>query len=186
MGAATAEAIRVNFVGEYGWELHHPIEMQAYIFDKLLEAGDEFGIKPFGIFAMNAMRLEKSYMLVGTEMSIEYNTYESGLGFFIKTDKDFVGKAGLIAGKEAGLKNTLVTMEVHGITDVDARGSEAIYADGEVVGRVTSGGYGYRVEKSLALGILPPEFAQVGQEVEICILGDNYKATVILPSPYDK
>ncbi len=186
VGSATAEAIRVNFVGEYGWELHHPIEMQAYILDKLLDAGAEFGIKPFGIYAMNAMRLEKSYLLVGTEMSIEYNAYESGLGFFIKTDKEFHGKEGLLAGKAAGLKNKLVTLEVHGITDVDARGSEAIYIDGEVVGRVTSGGYGYRVEKSLALGMLPRELANIGQEVEIRILGDNYKATVIPASPYDK
>lgn len=185
VGAATAEAIRVNFVGEYGWELHHPIEMQAYLLEKLLQAGAEFDIKPFGIYAMNAMRLEKSYPLVGTEMSIEYNAYESGLAFFIKTDKDFVGKSGLLAGKQAGLKHQLVTMEVHGITDVDARGSEAIYHQGDVVGRVTSGGYGYRIEKSLALGMLPPTLATIGQTVEIRILGDNYQATVIATSPYD-
>ncbi|MGY0399073.1 MAG: GcvT family protein [Ostreibacterium sp.] len=186
VGAATADAIRVNFVGEYGWELHHPIEMQSYILDKLLEAGAEFGIKPFGIYAMNSMRLEKSYMLIGTEMSIEYNAYESGLGFFIKTDKNFYGKENLLAGKEAGLKNKLVTMEVHGIKDVDARGSEVIYQQGEVVGRVTSGGFGFRTEKSLALGMLPLDLAKVGTEVEIRILGDNYKATVIPSSPYDK
>ena len=186
VGVATAETIRVNFIGEYGWELHHPIEMQSYILDKLLLAGEEFGIKPFGIFAMNAMRLEKSYMLFGKEMSIDYSAYESGLGFFIKTDKDFHGKKGLLAAQEAKLKHKIVTMEVYGIKDVDARGSEAIYLNDKVVGRVTSGGYGYRIEKSLALGVLPLDLADVGQEVEIRILGENYKATIIPPSPYDK
>ncbi|MPV85309.1 GcvT family protein [Ostreibacterium oceani] len=186
VGAATAEAIRVNFVGEYGWELHHPIEMQAYILDKVLAAGAEFDIKPFGIYAMNSMRLEKSYCLVGTEMSIEYAAYESGLGFFIKTDKEFVGKKGLLDWKEKGLKNKLVTLEIHGVKDADARGSEAVYKAGQVVGRITSGGYGFRVEKSLALAMLPPELTKVGTEVKVRILGEDYSATVIPASPYDK
>ena len=82
MGVATAHALRVNFVGELGWELHHPIEMQAYIFDRLMDAGAEFGIRPFGIRAMSAMAVEKSYRNMGRELSIEYNAYESALDRF--------------------------------------------------------------------------------------------------------
>ncbi len=94
VGAATAHALRVNFVGELGWELHHPIEMQNYIFDKLMEAGAEFGIKPFGIRAMLSMSVEKSYRLIPREMSIEYNAYESALDRFIKPEKEFLGRDG--------------------------------------------------------------------------------------------
>ena len=79
--------MRMNFVGELGWELHHPIEYQNHIFDKLIEAGEEFGVKPFGIRAMDSLRMEKTYKLVGTEMSIEYSAYESGLDRFVHLDK---------------------------------------------------------------------------------------------------
>ncbi len=187
VGYAQAHALRVNFVGELGWELHHPIEMQNYIFDELMKAGAEFDIKPFGIRAMDSMRLEKSYRLIPREMSIEYSALESGLDRFVRLDKecDFIGKEGLKAWRERGFKNAFVTMEVHGVTDADARGSEAIYKDGELVGRATSGGYGWRVEKSLALGLVSPEYAAIGTELQIEILGEIYQATVIEESPYD-
>ncbi|MCB1492536.1 MAG: GcvT family protein, partial [Rhodobiaceae bacterium] len=131
VGTASAHALRVNFVGELGWELHHPIEMQNTIFDLLMEAGAEFGIKPFGIRAMDSMRLEKSYRLIPREMSIEYAAYESGLDRFVHPNKgDFIGRDALVAWREKGFRNAFVTMEVHGITDADARGNEAIYKDG--------------------------------------------------------
>ncbi len=91
---------------------------------------------------------------------------------FVHPDKgDFVGRDALMAWKEKGFRNQFVTMEVHDITDVDARGSEAIYRDGELVGRCTSGGYGWRLDKSLALGMVPPELSALGNEFEIEILG---------------
>ena len=187
VGYATAHACRVNFIGELGWELHHPIEMQNYIFDQLMAAGAEFDIKPFGIRAMNAMRLEKSYRLIPSEMSIEYSAFESGLDRFICLDKpqDFIGKQALIEWQQQGFKNAFVTLEVHGVTDADARGSEAIYKDGVVVGRATSGGYGFRIGKSLALGMVNTGLETVGTELEIEILGQMYQATVIEESPFD-
>jgi dimethylglycine dehydrogenase len=187
VGYATAEALRVNFVGELGWELHHPIEMQNYIFDKVMEAGSEFDIKPFGIRAMDSMRLEKSYRLIPREMSIEYSAFESGLDRFVRLDKeeDFIGKTALSQWQDTGPTNGFVTMEVLGIVDADARGSEAIYKDGEVVGRATSGGYGWRCGKSLALGLVRLELAAIGTELEIEILGEKYKAIVIEESPFD-
>ena len=186
IGAAPCDALRVNFIGELGWEFHHPIEMQNYIFDKLMAAGAEFDIKPFGIRAMTAMALEKSYKLIPRELSIEYNALESGLERFISMKKpEFAGRDGLLAKKEAGLSWKLVTLEVLDVRDADARGSEAIYRDGQLVGRATSGGYGWRVAKSLALAMIAPEHANVGTELEISILGTSHKAVVIPDSPFD-
>jgi len=187
IGTATAHALRVNFVGELGWELHHPIEQQNAIFDAVMEAGAEFGIKPFGIRAMTTMAIEKSYRLIPRELSIEYNAYESGLDRFIKPEKgDFIGRDGVVKAKENGLKWNFVTLEVHGVTDADARGNEAIYApDGTLIGRATHGSYGFRTGKSIALAMVNPDFAAQGTELEIRILGKNHKATVIAESPYD-
>jgi len=187
VGPAQATAMRVNFVGELGWELHHPIEMQNTIFDLVMAAGAEFDIKPFGIRAMDSMRLEKSYRLIPRELSIEYAALESGLDRFVRLDKntDFIGRDALAAWKERGFKWQFVTMEVHGITDVDPRGSEPIYQDGVMVGRATSGGYGWRIGKTLALAMVPPEMAAVGTTFEIKILGEMYKATIIPESPFD-
>ncbi len=186
VGVATAHALRVNFVGELGWELHHPIEMQAYIFDKLMEAGAEFGIKPFGIRAMVSMAVEKSYRNMGRELSIEYNAYESGLDRFIKPEKSFIGRDAVVAYKENGVKWVFSTLEVKGTTDVDARGSEAIYdQSGELVGRVTSGGYGWRVGKSLALAMLKPSHSELGTQLKVKILGTVYEAAVVGESPFD-
>jgi len=186
VGTAMADAMRVNFVGELGWELHHPIEMQNAIFDHLMEAGAEFGIRPFGIRAMDSMRLEKSYRLIPRELSIEYAALESGLDRFVHPNKgDFIGRDALVAWQQKGFANRFVTMEVHGITDADARGNEAIWLGDDLVGRATSGGYGWRLGKSLALAMVRPDLGDLGTELEIQILGDRYKATVIEESPFD-
>ena len=186
VGAASAHALRVNFVGELGWEFHHPIEMQTYIFDKLMEAGAEFGIKPFGIRAMLSMSVEKSYRLIPREMSIEYNANESALDRFIKPEKQFIGRDNLLAYKEKGLKWNFATLVVEGTTDVDARGSEAIYnTSGELVGRATNGTYGFRIGKSIALAMVQPEYAAIGTKLQIKILGKLFNAVVIEESPFD-
>ena len=186
LGAAQVDALRVNFIGELGWEIHHPIELQNYIFDKLMEAGAEFEIRPFGIRAMTAMALEKSYKLIPRELSIEYSAHESGLDRFISLKKPgFFGKDALLAWRDTGLANRLVTLEVHGVTDADARGSEAIYQGDALVGRVTSGGYGWRCGKSLALAMVVPALGEPGTQLEVVILGERRKATVIADSPFD-
>ena len=186
VGVARCRLVRVNFVGELGWEIHHPVEMQNHIFDALFAAGEDLGLKPFGIRAMNSMRLEKSYRLVGTEMSIEYAAYESGLDRFVHPNKgDFVGRDALVVWQQKGFANRFVTLEVHGITDADALGNEPLFIGGEMVGRATAGGYGWRTGKSLAIGFLHPEHAEVGTEVEIDVLGELHKAAVIPESPYD-
>ena len=184
--AAGVTAMRVNFVGELGYEFHHPIEMQNAIFDALMEAGAPFGVKPFGIRAMDSLRLEKSYKLVGRELSIEYAALESDLQRFVDLDKGpFLGRDALVAWRDKGFKNKLVTLEVQGVTDADARGSEPVTRNGAMIGRTTSGGYGWRSGKSLALAMVKPEFANVGDELDVRILGETRRAIVIPDSPYD-
>jgi dimethylglycine dehydrogenase len=186
VGWAQTRALRVNFVGELGWELHHPIEMQNYIFDLLMDAGEPLELKPFGIRAMDSMRVEKSYRLIPRELSIEYAALESGLDRFVHLNKgDFIGRDALTLWQARGFKNAFVTMEVDGVTDADARGNEPLYKDGDLIGRATSGNYGWRVGKSLALGMVRPELAAIGTEVEIDILGTRHGATVIGESPWD-
>ena len=186
VGLAPTKALRVNFVGELGWELHHPIEYQNHIFDRLMEVGEDFGLKPFGIRAMDSLRIEKSYRLVGTELSIEYAAYESGLDRFVHPNKgDFIGRDALLRWREGGFPNRFVTLEVHEVSDADALGNNPIYADGKLVGRATGGNYGFRVQKSLALAMVDPAHAEPGTDLEMEILGTRHAVTVIPESPYD-
>ena len=187
VGIAQAHALRVNFVGELGWELHHPIEMQNTIFDLIMDAGAAMGIRPFGIKAMDSLRLEKSYRLIPRELSIEYAALESGLDRFVHPNKgEFIGRDALVQWRERGFANRFVTLEVHGTTDVDARGSEPIHDKrGALVGRCTSGGYSWRLGKSLALAMVRPDLGELGNEMTVRILGKSYPATVIPESPFD-
>lgn len=186
LGWANARALRVNFVGELGWELHLPVEMTAYAFDLLMEAGKAYGIKPYGVRAMDSMRLEKSYRVLPRELSIEYAALESGLDRFVRPDKgDFIGREALLAWQARGFENRFVTLEVLDVTDADARGNEALLKNGALVGRATSGGFGWRTGKSLALGMVRPDLAEIGTELDIVILGRPHRCMVIAESPYD-
>ena len=179
-------AMRVNFVGELGWELHHPIEYQNQIFDILFQHGSKLNLKPFGIRAMDSLRIEKSYRLPGRELSIEYAALESGLNRFVSENKgDFIGRDGLAEWKSKGLSYGFVTLEVHNVKDADALGNNPIYLDGKVIGRATSGGYGHRIKKSLVLAMINPSSIKTGLKVKIDILGTKYDASIINESPYD-
>ncbi len=185
-GNAPVNAMRVNFVGELGWELHHSIEYQNHIFDKLMKAGKDLGLKPYGIRAMNSLRVEKSYKLVGTELSIEYSPYESGLDRFIHPNKGkFIGLESLNKWREKGFQNKLVTLELHNVSDADVLGNNPIYQNNKVVGRATGGDFGFRLNKSIALGMVKPELATTGQKLKIDILGKMHDATILDESPYD-
>ncbi len=186
VGMTPVNAMRVNYVGELGWELHHPLDYQNQLFDTLFAAGEDLDLKPFGIRAMDSMRYEKSYRMVGTELSTEYSAYESGMGRFVQADKgDFLGKKALLARQAAGLEYQLVTLEVNDIDEADALGNNALTKDGNVIGRATGGNFGFRVQKSLALGMVRPEFAAPGTTLKIEILGKTYPAVVIPDSPFD-
>ncbi|MBI3899318.1 MAG: FAD-dependent oxidoreductase [Gammaproteobacteria bacterium] len=184
--AADVYALRVNFIGELGWELHFPIEYANSLFDLLVDAGKEFGMCMFGLRAMESMRLEKSYRMWGSDMTRDYTPFETGLDRFVRMKKpEFAGKAALEKQLKDGVPHRFITLEVHGVKDADPLGNEPLFVDGKMVGRATAGYYGHVLGKSLALGYIKPEFAEVGTQLEIEILGERKKATVVVESPYD-
>ena len=186
VGLSPARLLRLNFVGELGWEIHHGIEYQNAIFDALMAAGDDLGLAPFGIRAMDSLRIEKSYRMVGAEISIEYAALESGLQRFVRLDKgDFAGRGALLAWQQRGFANAFVTLEVDGPDDADPIGNNPLYVGDEMVGRSTSGNYGFRVGKSLALAMVRPELAAAGTALSIDVLGQRCPAKVLAESPWD-
>jgi len=186
IGMAPARLMRVNFVGELGWEIHHSLEYQNHVFDALVEAGEDLGLAPFGIRAMDSLRLEKSYRMIGTELSIEYAALESGLDRFVHPDKgEFIGRSALLEWQERGFANRFVTLSVDGPRDADPLGNNPIYADGRLVGRATGGNFGFRVGHSLALAMVAPEFGEPGTVLEMDVLGERASATVVPESPWD-
>ncbi len=185
VGLARTWALRINFVGELGWELHHPIAYQNQIFDCLVEAGAEFGLGMCGMRAMDSLRIEKSYRMWGQDLTREYSVLEAGLERFVHLDKgDFVGREALLGQQETGVPQRFVTLEVEA-DDADPLGNEPLYLGGLMVGRATAGAYGHVVAKSLAIGYVGPESAALGTELEIEILGDRRSARVIPESPWD-
>ena len=178
-------AMRVNFVGSLGWELHHPIEYQLQLFEALQKAGAEFGIKNVGMRAMDSMRLEKSYRLWGTDLNAENSALEANLQRFVKLNKgEFTGRQALIEQQEQGVLNKFCTIEIEA-DDADSFGNEPIIIDEKVVGRGTSGGYGHFIQKSLMLGYIESDYANIGQECQVRLLDKLLPAKIIAESPYD-
>ena len=177
-----AIALRVSYVGELGYELHHPLELQPELYDRLSEAGADLGLVDFGYRALESLRLEKGYRLWGADMSADYTPLEAGLERFVAFDKgDFVGREALL-GREPRIR--LSTLVVHA-DGADAHGYEPVSLDGKLVTYVMAGGYGHTVGKSLALAYLPIEHAQDGTEVEVEILGERRPACVAEQPLYD-
>ena len=187
VGLATdVYALRVNFIGELGWELHFPIEYANGLFEALFAAGRDCGIGMVGMRAMESLRVEKSYRMWGSDLTPDYTPFEAGLDRFVRMEKgDFTGKAALARQLETGVPHRFVTLEVKGVTDADPLGNEPLYAGGALVGRATAGCYGHVLGKSLALAYVKPEYAEAGAEMEIEILGEKRSATVVGESPYD-
>lgn len=177
-------ALHVSYAGELGWELHAPIDRLPELYDALMEAGKEFGIVNYGVYALNAMRIEKSYRAWRSELTEEYNLLEAGLDRLVDFNKQFVGREALLAKKEKGLSRRLVTLEVE-IDDSDPLGNEPVYEYGELVGRVTSGSYGYSVGKSLALAYVKTGADAIDNDLAVEILGKLCPARVIADSPHD-
>ena len=175
-----AALIRVSFAGELGWEIHAAPDAMPTIWDALAAAG----VKPFGMFALNAMRIEKGYRAWKGDLSTDYSLLEAGLDRFVKLDKpqDFPGKAALLKEKQQGVAKRFVTLTVDA-GDQDAPYMSTVFHDGEVVGETTSGAWGYRVGKSIALGTVRADLAEPGTELEINIFGKLCKATVQPDAP---
>jgi len=136
-------AVRVAYTGELGWELHHPMEMSNYLWDRLMEAGAAHGLTPVGARAQNWLRQEKSYRAFGTELGRDATPLEAGLDRFVDLSKDFHGKARML---ETGIRSRCVTLLVHGPEDAEPRGREALHAGDQRVGRLPPG------RRAVALG----------------------------------
>jgi len=180
-------ALRVNFVGALGWELHFPIEYAHHLFDAVFAAGKEFGIGMVGMRAMESLRMEKSYRMWGTDLTRDYTPFEAGLDRFVRMNKgSFIGREALERQLAGGVPHRFATLEVHGVKDADPLGNEPLFdREGTIVGRATSGYYGHVLQKSLAIGYLKSEHAAPGTELGIEILGERKRATVLIDSPYD-
>jgi len=185
--AVDVYALRVNFVGALGWELHFPIEYAHGLFDALFEAGKPHGIGMVGMRAMESLRMEKSYRMWGSDLTPDYTPLEASLDRFVRMGKGaFTGREALEKQLEAGIPNRFVTLEVHGVTDADPLGNEPLFdSGGRMVGRATAGYYGHCIRKSLALGYVRSALAEPGTRLTIEILGERKQATVLRESPYD-
>jgi dimethylglycine dehydrogenase len=183
LGMCPVNAIRVAYTGELGWELHHPIEMQNYLFDLLEKAGEKHGMKLVGSRAQNWLRQEKSYRAFGNELGRDANPLEADLPRFVDLSKEFHGKAAM---EETGVRVKCCTLLIDGPEDADPWGREVLYTPaGERVGRLTSGGYSVAFEKSIGMGYVKPDFATEGTKLKVKILDKLWDAVVTCDSPYD-
>ncbi|MCT4553129.1 MAG: FAD-dependent oxidoreductase [Pelagimonas sp.] len=183
LGMCPVNAIRVAYTGELGWELHHPIEMQNYLWDLLNKAGEKHGMKLVGARAQNWLRQEKSYRAFGNELGRDATPAEADLPRFIDQSKEFNGKAAMEA---KGIRSKCVTMLIDGPADADPWGREVLYTeDGTRVGRLTSGGYSVAFEKSIGMGYVRPDLAVEGQKLKVKIMDQLWDAVVTCDSPYD-
>jgi len=178
VGPAPARVMRVSFTGDLGFEIHFPIEYQVALYDALKSAGQDFGVVDVGAYALDSLRLEKSYGRWGFEFTRNRTPLEAGLARFVSLDKGgFIGRAALLRLNNEPLACTLVTLKVDA-GEADPRGDEPVYAGGELVGVTTSGGYGHTLGTAIALAHVPPEYAGDGQTLEVEILGERRSATV--------
>ncbi|WP_293576030.1 FAD-dependent oxidoreductase [Phaeobacter sp.] len=180
-------ALRVSFTGDLGWELHCKTEDQPRLYAALLEAGKSVDAGPVGSRALMSLRVEKGYGSWSREYSPEYWPQEVGLDRLCKLDKEFLNKAAVLSVMENPAREQLVLLHLDDAdvtaSNADATGGEPIFKDGEGIGRVTSGAYGYSVGMSLALGFV--KNAQPGDRVEVMVLGQPHGATILSEPPFD-
>jgi 4-methylaminobutanoate oxidase (formaldehyde-forming) len=170
--------VRVTYVGELGWEFYCPMEYGARLWDVLWEVGGADGLVAAGYRAIDSLRLEKGYRYWSADISPDYTPYEAGMGFAVKLDKpSFIGRDALVKQKVEGIKHKLCCLSLADKTAI-AIGNEAVRSGEQVVGWITSGGYGYSVGKSIGYAYLPMEFTKVGAKLNIEYFGERIDAVV--------
>ena len=179
-------ALRINYMGELGWELHHPMNQMEKLYDAIYEAGKKENIQNFGTYAVNSLRMEKAYRGWGSELTGEISLVEAGMDRFFNLNKKskFIGSEALRDKLQSGVDIKIVYLEVD-VDDADPRGNEPVYHNDKIVGVVTSGSYGFRVKKSLAFAYVNSDLAKEGQEFLISIQGQKRKAKVLSLPAYD-
>ncbi|RAZ92972.1 glycine cleavage system protein T [Mesorhizobium hawassense] len=185
IGMVRARVSRLSIAGELGFEINCPATLHASLRETLLAAGEDLGLAEIGYYALNSLRLEKSFGIWSREFTQGYTPGETGLDRFIAFDKgDFIGREAALKEREGDVSRRIVTLEVDAV-DADASGFEPVWSKGRRVGFVTSGGYGYTLGKSVALALLDDDFAGEGTELSVHIVGVERPARVIAASPYD-
>jgi glycine cleavage system aminomethyltransferase T/glycine/D-amino acid oxidase-like deaminating enzyme len=182
VGAVPCLALRVTYVGELGWELYCPSEFGLRLWDELWAAGREHGMVAGGYRAIDSCRLEKGYRVWSADITPDDTPWEAGLGFAVKLDKEFIGREALLQKEDPPRRLACITLSDPRSV---ALGSEPVRIDGQVVGRVTSGGYGYTVERSIAYAYVPAADAEPGRPVEIEIFGDWVPGEIAAEPLYD-
>ncbi|MFO1465106.1 MAG: FAD-dependent oxidoreductase [Steroidobacteraceae bacterium] len=179
IGYTQAIAMRVNYVGELGWELHLPVEHVLSVYELLMEAGEAFGIGDYGLYAMDSLRLEKCYRSWKADLTTEYTPFMASLDRFVKLGKpgSFIGEEALRRAAAKGPPERFVPLIVDA-GDADAAAVSIVHRGRETVGLVTSGGYGYRLRQSIALAYVRTDLAIPGTELEVEILGERRRAVV--------
>ncbi|HHZ09166.1 MAG TPA: FAD-dependent oxidoreductase [Rhizobiales bacterium] len=173
------QLVRVSYAGELGWEIHTKVEDTPSIFDAVWAAGQRHGLKPFGMFALDSLRLEKGYRAWKQDLSTDYTILQGGLERFVKWDKPaFKGKAALENERQQGVRKRFATLVIDNPGPCDAPYMSTVWHDGAIVGETLSGGWGHRVDRSIALGMVRADLAEPGTEVEIEIFGERFPATV--------
>ena len=176
LGMLIAMVGRVSFTGERGYEIWVRPDYLITLYDMLVSAGAEFGLKHFGGRALNSLRLEKSFGGFRAEFTPDYSPFEAGLDRFVDMSKNsFIGRDALVAEKETGGTYRLITLTID-VEDIDPIADEPIFHDGKAIGWVTSGGFGHFTGKSIAIGYVPKEFADKTDGFEVEILGKILKA----------
>jgi heterotetrameric sarcosine oxidase gamma subunit len=185
LGRAAVLALRVSYVGELGYELHHALENQTHLYDELRRAGEELGLVDFGYRALESLRLEKAYRLWGSDITPDYTPYEAGLGRFVALDKgNFVGRDALVSRTEPERSLTCLVVDTD---DADAHPYAPVYEPGAPapLTYVMSSGYGHTVGASLAFAYLPRARTADGTQLEVEILGARRRARVVEQALYD-
>jgi dimethylglycine dehydrogenase len=186
IGAARVLALRVNYVGELGWELHAPTEHLLALYEALEAAGAPHGMRDIGIYAVDSLRLEKCYRAWKTDLETGYSPLEAGLDRFVDLAKpDFVGRAALLEERQRGVRQRLVPLVLDEAGDHDAPACASAFHDGARVGIVTSGGWSYTMGRSLALAYVRADLAAPGSRVEVEVYGERRTATVGREPLYD-
>ncbi|RVC72770.1 FAD-dependent oxidoreductase, partial [Mesorhizobium sp. M2A.F.Ca.ET.046.02.1.1] len=185
IGMMRARVARLSIAGELGFEINCPATLHATLRETLLAAGQDLGLAEIGYYALNSLRLEKSFGIWSREFTQGYTPGQTGLDRFIAFDKaEFIGRDAALKERDAGASRRIVTLEVDAV-HADASGFEPVWSKSRRVGFVTSGGYGYTLGKSVALALLDDGFAGEGTELSIHIVGVERPARVIAASPYD-
>ena len=186
VGDVPVRALRVTYVGELGWELYCPTEYGAGLWRALWEAGQPHGIVAGGYRAIDSMRLEKGYRVWGADITPDETPYEGGVGFCVKLDKEggFIGRDALVEAEGRGPRTKLCCLILEDPRSV-ALGNEPVRIEGEIAGRVTTGGYGYTVERSIAYAYLPPDRTEPGTALAVEIFGQWVEGEVAAEPLFD-